>query len=164
MDIPIILVALPVQFRFLAKKQLFGIPFLGWHLRRSGQISIDRENPRAAVKSIRAAAAEVQHGTSVVIFPEGGTSVDGAVHPFKGGGFLLATRSQVDVVPVTILGSRHVLLPKTRHVRSGIVEVIIGSPISSRDLSSDQLAARTFEKMSETFHNNTTAPDGGGSV
>lgn len=151
MDIPIVLVALPVQFRFLAKKQLFGIPFLGWHLRRSGQISIDRENPRAALKSMRAASAQVQKGTPVVIFPEGGTSVDGVMHPFKGGGFVLATHSMIDVVPVTIRGSRHVLVPKTWHVRSGNVEVIIGPPISSRDLNANELASRTYEAMLKTF-------------
>jgi 1-acyl-sn-glycerol-3-phosphate acyltransferase len=151
MDIPIVLVALPVQFRFLAKKQLFAIPFLGWHLRRSGQISIDRENPRAALKSMRAASAQIQKGTPVVIFPEGGTSVDGVMHPFKGGGFVLATHSTIDVVPVTIRGSRHVLLPKTLHVKSGKVDVIIGTPISSRDLSANDLAARTYETMLQTF-------------
>jgi 1-acyl-sn-glycerol-3-phosphate acyltransferase len=152
MDIPIVLVALPVQFRFLAKKQLFSIPFLGWHLRRSGQISIDRENPRAALKSMRAASAEVQKGTPVVIFPEGGTSVDGVMHPFKGGGFVLATHAKIDVVPVTIRGSRQVLVPKTYQVRSGNVEVTIDPPISSRDLSASELAARTYETMLRTFN------------
>src|SRR5262245_60379016 len=62
MDIPIILAALPFQFRFAAKKQLFRYPFLGWHLRRSGHVPIDRENPHAAVKSLREAAAAVRHG------------------------------------------------------------------------------------------------------
>jgi len=151
MDIPIVLVSVPVQFRFLAKKELFSIPFLGWHLRRSGQVPIDRENPRAAVKSLRAAAAQVQKGTPVVIFPEGGTSIDGEIHPFKGGGFVLATQSLVDVIPVTIRGSRRVLVPKTRYVRSGKVEVIIGAPIPSRGLSSDALAARTREIMLAVF-------------
>ena len=151
MDIPIVLVSLPVQFRFLAKKQLFGIPFLGWHLRRSGQISIDRENPRAALKSMRAASAQVQKGTPVVIFPEGGTSIDGVMHPFKGGGFALATHSMIDVVPVTIRGSRHVLVPKSYHVRSGKVEVIIGAPISSSGLGANELAARTYETMLKAF-------------
>lgn len=151
MDIPIVLVALPVQFRFLAKKQLFGIPFLGWHLRRSGQIPIDRENPRAAVKSLRAAAAQIQQGTPVVIFPEGGTSVDGVIHPFKGGGFVLATQSGVDVIPVTVRGSRHVLVPKTYHVRAGDVEVLIGKPISSQGISSDELAAHTYEVIVSAF-------------
>jgi 1-acyl-sn-glycerol-3-phosphate acyltransferase len=159
MDIPIVLVALPVQFRFLAKKQLFSIPFLGWHLRRSGQISIDRENPRAALKSMRAASAEIQKGTPVVIFPEGGTSVDGVMHPFKGGGFVLATHSTIDVVPVTIRGSRQILLPKTSHVKSGKVEVIIGKPISSRELSANDLAARTYETMLHTFSGLANSPE-----
>lgn len=151
MDIPVVLVALPVQFRFLAKKQLFGVPFLGWHLRRSGQVSIDRENPRAAVKSLRAAVTQIQKGKPVVIFPEGGTSADGAIHPFKGGGFFLATQSGVDVVPVTVLGTRQILLPDTYDVKSGNVEVIIGKPISSRGLTYDELAARTYEVMASTF-------------
>ena len=152
MDIPIVLVSLPVQFRFLAKKQLFRIPFLGWHLQRSGHISIDRENPRAAVKSIRAAAAQIQNGTPVVIFPEGGTSTDTSIHPFKGGGFMLATQSQVDVIPVTVRGSRHVLAKGSHHIRGGKVDVIVGPPISSRGLSYDELAALTHARMLETFN------------
>jgi len=114
-------------------------------------LSIDRENPRAALKSMRAASAQVEKGTSVVIFPEGGTSVDGVMHPFKGGGFVLATHSMIDVVPVTIRGSRQVLVPKTYQIRSGNVEVIIDPPISSYDLSANDLAARTYETMLQRF-------------
>jgi 1-acyl-sn-glycerol-3-phosphate acyltransferase len=100
MDIPIVLAALPFQFRFAAKKQLFRYPFLGWHLRRSGHVPIDRENPHAAVKSLRDAAETIRQGTSVVIFPEGGTSLDGSIKPFKGGGFMLATQSGAEAVPI----------------------------------------------------------------
>src|SRR5579872_6371321 len=60
MDIPIVLVALPIQFRFAAKKELFRTPFLGWHLRRSGHVSIDRENPRAAIRSLAQAAKAIE--------------------------------------------------------------------------------------------------------
>src|SRR5882724_3035963 len=129
MDIPILLAALPFQFRFAAKKQLFRYPFLGWHLRRSGHVPIDRENPHAAVKSLREAAETIRHGTPVLIFPEGGTSRYGDIKPFKGGGFMLASKSDAQVVPITIRGSRAVLMPKTYHVRSGKVEVIVGKPI-----------------------------------
>jgi len=153
MDIPIVLASLPVQFRFLSKKQLFDIPFLGWHLRRSGQVSIDRENPRAAVKSMRAAAERIREGAPVLIFPEGGTSLDGAIHPFKGGGFVLATQSGVDIVPITVRGSRQILVPKTRRVHNGDVEVIVGAPISSRGVSSTELSNRTFEEIVKTFNN-----------
>jgi 1-acyl-sn-glycerol-3-phosphate acyltransferase len=151
MDIPIVLAALPFQFRFAAKKQLFRYPFLGWHLRRSGQVPIDRENPHAAVKSLREAADAVRHGTSVVIFPEGGTSRDGSIKPFKGGGFLLATKSHAAVAPVTIRGSRAVLVPKTYHIHSGDVEVIVGEPVLSQDISANELALRVHEEIQTTF-------------
>jgi 1-acyl-sn-glycerol-3-phosphate acyltransferase len=151
MDIPIILVGLPIQFRFAAKKELFRIPFLGWHLRRSGHVSIDRENPRAAVKSLGEAAAAIRAGTSVVIFPEGGTSPDGTIKPFKGGGFFLATRSGVEAVPVTIVGSRKILPYKTYHVRGGTVEVRIGPPIDSEGVSNAELAEKVRTEIVGAF-------------
>jgi len=151
MDIPILLAALPVQFRFAAKKQLFRYPFLGWHLRRSGHLAIDRENPRAAVKSIRDAAQMLKHGTPILIFPEGGTSQDGGLKPFKGGGFALAVKSGAAVVPLTIRGSRAVLVPKTYHVRGGSVEVAVGKPIPSAGCSTDDLADRVRQEILHTF-------------
>ncbi len=152
MDIPIVIVALPIQFRFAAKKELFRIPFLGWHLRRSGHVAIDRENPRAAIRSLGQAADAIQKGAPVVIFPEGGTSQDGAIRPFKGGGFMLATRSGAAVVPVTICGSRRILKPKTYHVRGGVVHVTIGRPISTAGKSTSELAAEVRKEIVTTFH------------
>ena len=156
MDIPILLAALPFQFRFAAKKQLFRYPFLGWHLRRSGHVPIDRENPHAAVKSIREAAETIQRGTPMVIFPEGGTSLDGSIKPFKRGGFMLATKSKAEVVPVTIRGSRPVLAPKTYHIRGGSVEVTVGNPIASAGLSSAELANRVREEIVAAFNHEKT--------
>jgi 1-acyl-sn-glycerol-3-phosphate acyltransferase len=152
MDIPIILAALPFRFRFAAKKELFRYPFLGWHLRRSGHVAIDRENPHAAVKSLRDAAETIKTGTPILIFPEGGTSRDGSIKPFKGGSFMLATRSNAEVVPMTIRGSRAVLVPKTYHVRGGVVEVIIGEPISSGGVPTAELANRIREEIVATFN------------
>ena len=152
MDTPIVLAALPFQFRFTPKKQLFRYPFLGWHLRRSGHVPIDRENPRAAVRALRQAASSIRNGSPVVIFPEGGTSRDGSIKPFKGGGFMLAAQAHAHVVPVTIRGSRPVLVPKTYHVKSGSVEVIIGTPISSEGESASDLAKRVREEIVLTFN------------
>jgi 1-acyl-sn-glycerol-3-phosphate acyltransferase len=152
MDTPIVLAALPFQFRFTPKKQLFRYPFLGWHLRRSGHVPIDRENPRAAVRSLRQAAESIRGGSPVVIFPEGGTSRDGSINPFKGGGFMLAVQAHAQVVPVTIRGSRPVLVPKTYHVKGGSVEVIIGRPISSEGESAADLAKRVREEIVLTFN------------
>jgi 1-acyl-sn-glycerol-3-phosphate acyltransferase len=156
MDIPVVLAALPIPFRFAAKKELFRIPFLGWHLRRSGHIAIDRQNPHAAVKSFRGASEKLRGGVSLVFFPEGGTSFDGSIKPFKGGGFVLAAQAQAAVVPVTIRGSRAVLLPKTQHVQGGPVEVILGNPIVSEGCSPKELTARVREEIVATFENGKT--------
>jgi 1-acyl-sn-glycerol-3-phosphate acyltransferase len=152
MDIPIVLAAMPFQFRFAAKKELFRYAFLGWHLRRSGHVPIDRDNPRAAVKSLREAAETIRKGTPVVIFPEGGTSLDGRILPFKGGGFMLATKSEAAAVPITIRGSRAVLVPKTYYVRGGPVEVIVGKPISSGGMPASELANRVREEVLAAFN------------
>jgi 1-acyl-sn-glycerol-3-phosphate acyltransferase len=155
MDIPIVLVALPIQFRFAAKKELFRVPFLGWHLRRSGHVSIDRENPRAAIKSMSKAAETIRKGTPVMIFPEGTTSRDGSIQSFKGGGFMLATRSEAAAIPVTIRGARNILIPDTYHVRGGLVEVVIGAPISSAGSSSNELGERVRREIVSTFYRQT---------
>jgi len=156
MDIPIVLAALPFQFHFAAKKQLFRYPFLGWHLRRSGHVSIDRENPRAAVKSLREAAESIRQGSPVVIFPEGSTSLDGTIRLFKGGGLMLAAKANAEAVPVTIRGSRAVLVPRTYHVRGGTVEVIVGAPICPDVMSSADLAIRVREEILTTFNHGKT--------
>ena len=156
MDIPILLAGLPFQFRFAAKKQLFRYPFLGWHLRRSGHLSIDRENPYAAVKSLRHAVSGLEQGVSLLIFPEGSTSLDGTIKPFKGGGFMLAVKSNIEVVPVTIRGSRAILVPRTYHARGGTVDIVIGQPISPVGMSMSELANRVRDEVVAKFNNGKT--------
>jgi 1-acyl-sn-glycerol-3-phosphate acyltransferase len=151
-DTPIMLVALPMPFRFAAKKELFRIPFLGWHLHRSGQIPIDRRNPHTAVKAIRDAGGKLRKGISLVVFPEGGTSRDGAIKPFKAGGFLLASQTGAEIVPVTIRGSRQILSPRSYHVRGGKVDVIIGRPMPPLGEAPADLASRARTQILETFN------------
>ena len=155
-DIPIVLAALPIPFRFAAKKELFRIPFLGWHLRRSGHVLVDRHNPYATVKSFRGASEKLRTGTSLVFFPEGATSLDGSIRPFKGGGFVLAEQSQADVVSVTIQGSRAVLLPRTYHVKGGTVTVTLGNPISSAGHPVRELMTLVREEITTVFENGKT--------
>ena len=81
MDIPVLFAALPFQFRFTAKKELFGVPILGWHLRRAGHLPVDRENPFRAMKALGRSVDRIRHGISVVVFPEGRTSPDGTIGP-----------------------------------------------------------------------------------
>jgi 1-acyl-sn-glycerol-3-phosphate acyltransferase len=135
MDIPILFVHLPVQFRFLAKRSLFHLPFLGWHLRRSGHIPVDRGRPREALKGFARAAQKIRQGRPVVMFPEGTRSRTGQMNPFKGGGFYLAILSGAPIVPITLNGTRHVLEPDTYHVRAGQTEMIIHAPIPTAGLT-----------------------------
>jgi 1-acyl-sn-glycerol-3-phosphate acyltransferase len=110
MDTPVALANIPVQFRFLAKRGLFQIPFLGNHLSRAGHIPVPREDPRAAVKTMQTAAEVIkQKRISLLIFPEGGRSHDGMLRPFKEGGAYIAIRAGVPVVPMAIMGTRAVL-------------------------------------------------------
>ncbi len=121
---------LPIQFRWIAKKQLFHVPFMGWHMRRSGYIPIDRENPREAARSIVAAAGTIAGGVSAIAFPEGTRSRTGELGPFHGGAFALALRAGVPLVPVTLDGSCRVIAPKTLQVNPGtVIRIRIDRPI-----------------------------------
>ena len=125
---------LPIQFRWIAKKSLFRVPFMGWHMRRSGYIPIDRENPRDAAKSIMEAAGEIRRGTNAIAFPEGTRSRTGELGGFHSGAFSLALRTGVPLVPIALDGSYRVIAPKTLQVNPGtVIRIKIDRPM---DLSS----------------------------
>ncbi|MBV9266054.1 MAG: 1-acyl-sn-glycerol-3-phosphate acyltransferase [Acidobacteriaceae bacterium] len=135
MDTPVVLAHIPVQFRFLAKRGLFQIPFLGTHLGRAGHIPVPREDPRAAVKTMQQAAEVIQEKRiSLLIFPEGGRSRNGIMRPFKEGGTYIAIRAGVPLVPVALIGTRAVLPYGAAVVKSGRVSVRILPPIDTRNL------------------------------
>ncbi len=105
-DILALTIAIPRRFSWLAKEELFRVPFFGGAMRRAGYIPLDRSDGRQALKSIDKAAGRIREGVSVVLFPEGTRTHDGTLLPFKKGGFILASRAAVPVVPFTINGSR----------------------------------------------------------
>lgn len=136
MDTPCILAAIPVQFRFMAKKGLFKIPFLGYHLSRAGHISVPRDNPREAVRSMAEAGRIIrERGISILIFPEGGRSPNARLQPFREGAFYIAINAGVQVVPVAISGSEKVLPFGSGTVSPGNVLVRIGDPIPTAGLT-----------------------------
>jgi len=104
-DVPVLYTYLPSQFRILAKKDLFRYPFLGWHLRRSGQIAVDQQNVRSSVRSMGRAVEALKSSMSVMIFPEGGRSEDGQLQEFMNGAFYLGIKAQVDVIPMALVGT-----------------------------------------------------------
>jgi 1-acyl-sn-glycerol-3-phosphate acyltransferase len=134
-DIFALLGHLPFQFKWLAKKELFSIPFFGWTMAAAGYISIDREGSRETVVAMNEAAQRIRDGMSVIIFPEGSRSPDGTIQPFKKGGFTLAIKSQVPIVPMAISGSREIM-PKDRlTAMPGEIRMRIDHPIEIRDYS-----------------------------
>lgn len=119
------------DFRWMAKKELFKIPFFGLGMRLAGYIPVDRGSGRQAIKSLDEAAKKIADGTSVIIFPEGTRSLDGELHPFKAGGMVLAIKAGVPVVPLAISGTYEVL-PKGRLLaKPAHVVINIGEPIET---------------------------------
>jgi 1-acyl-sn-glycerol-3-phosphate acyltransferase len=154
MDIPILFVNLPVQFRFVAKRSLFHMPFLGWHLRRSGHIPVDRDRPREALKSMEKVAQKIREGKSVLLFPEGHRSRTGQMLPFKAGSFYIGILAGEPIVPITLNGTRHVLKPDTYQVRPGQTEMIVHPVIPTQGLTLqdvDALSKRVREQIVSRF-------------
>jgi 1-acyl-sn-glycerol-3-phosphate acyltransferase len=136
MDTPVVLGNVPVQFRFLAKRGLFTIPFLGTHLQRAGHIPVFRGNARQNLKTLGMAAETVQKlGISLLIFPEGGRSHDGALGPFTEGAAYIAIKAGVPLVPLTLTGTRAVLPFGSGFPRPGRVRMVIGTPIPTEGLT-----------------------------
>jgi len=159
LDIPALLAAIPVQVRFLAKKNLFAIPFFGWAIGAMGFIPVDRKNRSTAVKSFDEAAERIRRGRSVLIFPEETRSRDGVLLPFQRGGFLIALKAGIPVVPVGLEGPRR-CLPKFGYVlRPGTIHVRFGAPIPTASVGvtgKAELMARVREAI-EALRGNTAA-------
>jgi 1-acyl-sn-glycerol-3-phosphate acyltransferase len=162
LDIPVLYVYLPFQFRILAKKELFRYPFMGWHLKRSGQIPVVLENPKASIRSLHLAIAAVKRNMPLVVFPEGGRSLDGQLQPFMGGAFYAAIKAEADVVPMALVGTYEMLKMNTWHIVPHPVRLIVGDPIpttgiKSRDLESVVVRARAA--IASMYYANSTLPD-----
>ncbi|MGD0578991.1 MAG: lysophospholipid acyltransferase family protein [Bryobacteraceae bacterium] len=153
MDTPALLWHLPLNFRFMAKRGLFEVPFIGGHLRKAGHISVPLDDPRAAVKVLsHAGQALKQRGHSVLVFPEGGRSATGELQEFKDGAAYLAIKGGVPLLPVCLIGMREVLPMHSVHLRPGEVTLRIGEPI---DVSGMKSADR--EALTERLKNDIRA-------
>lgn len=130
-DIPILLGHLPVQFRWLAKVELFRIPLFGYAMKRAGYICIDRSNRKSAFESLEKAAVIIRNGVSVMIFPEGTRSYDGNIGSFKKGGFVLAIESGVPILPIIIRGTFSVMSRNRLLIKPGKVTLEILEPVET---------------------------------
>jgi 1-acyl-sn-glycerol-3-phosphate acyltransferase len=138
-DICVLAAHLPVPFRWLAKKELFKMPFIGWHLARSGHLKIDRGDRESAIRLLGEAAERVRSGVNVLVFPEGTRSRDGTLQPFKKGVFHIAVDAGVPLVPIRLLGT-HTIIPRgTRRLVPGNVSVRIGAPLDPTGFTHEDL-------------------------
>jgi len=144
MDIPVLYVYLPFQFRIVFKKELLAYPVVGWQLRRSGQVCIDQQKPTNSIAAIRSAVKSLKAGMPLVIFPEGGRTPDGEIKPFLPGAFFLALKAQVDIVPIALIGTYELLPMDTYHIKCRPLEMRVGDPISTAGLT-----MRDLEGVSE---------------
>ena len=130
-DIPVVLGHLAVQFRWLAKVELFKIPIFGRAMRKAGYISIDRCNRESAFESLNVAAKKIKDGVSVLIFPEGTRSRDGKIRSFKKGGFVMAVDSGVPIVPIVLTGTSSIMTKGRFRINPGKVSMTIHQPIQT---------------------------------
>ena len=135
LDIVLGVAAIPSNLVFLAKKELFRVPVFGWAMEAAGMIKIDRQNPEIARKSVSEAVETLMHSSfSTLIYPEGTRSNGEELLPFKKGGFILAIRTQLPVVPITILGAGNVLPKGTLAIKKSHIKMIIDNPISTLEM------------------------------
>jgi 1-acyl-sn-glycerol-3-phosphate acyltransferase len=154
LDIPVLYVNLPFQFRIVFKKELLKYPIVGWHLKRSGQVCIDQQNPAGSIGSIRSALKSLKGGMPLVIFPEGGRTPHGDIRPFMPGAFFLAIKAQVDIVPVALVGTYELLPMDTFHIKCQPLEMRVGEPISTAGLKlhdMEALSAKVQKAMEELY-------------
>ncbi len=135
LDIPILYVYLPFQFRIIFKSELLAYPFVGWHLQRSGQVCINQQNPAASIGALKSALRSLRSGMPLVIFPEGGRTRDGKLQPFLPGAFFLAIKAQADIVPIALVDTFALLPMDTYHIKCQPLEMRVGEPVSTTGLT-----------------------------
>ena len=146
-DVLSVFSAIPLTVRFMAKQELFKIPVFGWALYSSGTIRIDRSNRSRAIVSMNNALDRIRKGVSVVVFPEGTRSQDGKIRTFKKGGFVLAIKGGIPIVPISISGSRFILRKHSNRIHPGEIKIVISDPLNTKDYSYQER-----EKLSEYVH------------
>jgi 1-acyl-sn-glycerol-3-phosphate acyltransferase len=132
-------IALPVPIRFLAKKELFSIPFLGWALKAMDMVPVDR-GIRNSYRSVEEGALRVAElGKSIIVYPEGTRTTDGNLLPFKRGAFAIAIRTGLPVLPTTIYGADRAWKAKHKVIDGGPITVVVGEPIPTEGLTDDDV-------------------------
>jgi 1-acyl-sn-glycerol-3-phosphate acyltransferase len=150
-DIFVLLGYLPVDFKFIFKKEIMRVPLLGFAMRRAGYISIDRSSPAKARLSLNQAIDKIKNGASIVIFAEGTRSRDGHLQPLKRGAFRMAIASGSPVVPVAIKGAHEIMPKGSFTIKKGVIKLHIGRPVETTRYT-NQTMPDLIERVSDSLN------------
>jgi 1-acyl-sn-glycerol-3-phosphate acyltransferase len=151
-DPPVLFTALHSRMHILYKHEIDQIPVLARAFRMGGFIPIDRRNKESAMRSIEKGAASLRSGNSFLIFPEGTRSRTKEMLPFKKGGFVMAIKAGVPIVPVAISGGRDAMQRGSKVIKPVTISIRIGEPIETSGVDLDdrnQLIARVRARIQE---------------
>ena len=140
-DSPALALSIPHPLHWVFKKELSRIPVFGWVLLSLGQIMVDRADASQAREALASAASGLVGNNSVLIYPEGTRSKDGRLQPFKKGGFFIALRAGLPIVPVRVSGSRDIVPSGSLSVRPGNVVVELFDPVPTDGMTEADIPA-----------------------
>jgi len=172
MDTPVLFSALRFQFRIVARSGLFKLPFIGWWLRRSGQVSVDVGNPRASIASLASAVRTLKEGMPLLVFPEGGRTESGQPEKFLNGPAFMAIRAQTPVIPMALIGTHELLPIHSSAVHPVPVTLAVGEAVETAGMTTRQLNELTAileERVAALYYEHSwrkrpsapsTTPDG----
>lgn len=157
-DTPVLFGILPFQFRIVARHDLFTIPFIGWHLTRSGQVPVNVSNPRASISSLGSAVKTLKSGMPVFIFPEGGRTQTGHLSDFLNGPAFMAIRAGVPIVPMALIGTHELLPIHAWEFHPVPVTLAVGEPIETTGYSirqTEELTERLRATIGQLYYEHT---------
>ena len=154
-DTPVVFAKLPFQFRILAKQSLWKIPFIGWYLKRSGQVPIDSKSNRSAIAGLLRGVKALEAGVPLFLFPEGGRAEHGTMKSFQSGAAFMAIKAQVPLVPLALIGTYELLPIHTYHLTPRPLKVVVGNPISTIGMTTrdaDSLTEKLHQEIGRLYH------------
>ncbi len=151
-DAPVLFRHIHRHMRFVAKAQLRKVPFLGYALKRAGNIFVDRTGSGKDAQRLESAATQIRERVSVVFFAEGTRSDTGALLPFKKGAAAMAIAAQVPLVPAAIAGTHQILKKGSVLIHPSPAVLTIGQPLPTTGLSTadrDRLTKQAHQRVAE---------------
>ncbi len=158
-DTPVLFAKLPFQFRIFAKQALWKVPFIGWYLKRSGQVPIDAKSGRSAIAGLLRGVKALQAGMPLFVFPEGGRAAHGKMTPFQAGAAFMAIKAQVPLVPLALVGTYELLPIHTYHLTPRPLKVVVGNGIPTFGLTTrdaDALTEKLFREIAQLYEQHGT--------